>query len=277
MGDLGTDLELERVEEHRFRATLSRDWEIWGPMGGYVAALALRAAGADSPFPRPASFFCQYLRVGAFEPVDITVAVERAARTALAQRVVLSQAGRPFLSALVWSVGDVDGLEHHVGSPPAVPSAEELPAIEELVPDEPRPYPFWDNVEQRPVHFSSSWPPPDPLPPVWQCWTRLRPTSTFADPWLDAARSVILIDVQGWPAAHHHHAWREPPYIAPSLDLYVSFHEPAPADPWLLADGYSPVGGDGLIGWTGRLWSSTGRLAASGGGQLLCRRVDPSR
>ena len=26
-----------------YRAVLSKDWEIWGPMGGYVAAVALRA------------------------------------------------------------------------------------------------------------------------------------------------------------------------------------------------------------------------------------------
>ena len=51
-------------------ATLSADWEIWGPCGGYVAALALRAAGAESPFARPASFFCHYLSVAAFAPVD---------------------------------------------------------------------------------------------------------------------------------------------------------------------------------------------------------------
>jgi acyl-CoA thioesterase-2 len=277
VGDLETDTALERVDEHRFRASLSPAWEIWGPMGGYVAALALRAAGAASPFTRPASFFCQYLRVAAFAPVDLTVSVEREARAALAQRVELSQAGRPILSARVWSVDAVDGLEHHVAPPPDVPSADQLPSMEALRPDTPPPFPFWDNVETRPVQFSGAWPPPAALPPVWQQWARLRPTATFADPWVDAARSVILVDVQGWPAAHQHHAWHEPPFIAPNLDLYVAFHEPAPADPWLLTDGHAPVAGDGLIGWTGRLWSSGGRLVASGGGQLLCRRVDGSR
>ena len=50
-----------------------RDWEIWGPCGGYVAAIALRAAGAESPFARPASFFCHYLSVADFAPVDLVV------------------------------------------------------------------------------------------------------------------------------------------------------------------------------------------------------------
>ena len=88
------------------------DWEIWGPCGGYVAAIALRAAGAESPFARPASFFCHYLSVAAFAPVDLVVTPLRAGRTVLAQRVEMSQEGRPVLQAMVWSVGDVEGLEH---------------------------------------------------------------------------------------------------------------------------------------------------------------------
>jgi hypothetical protein len=45
-------------DTHRFTAMVHDDWEIWGPEGGYVAAIALRAAGAASPLARSASFFC---------------------------------------------------------------------------------------------------------------------------------------------------------------------------------------------------------------------------
>jgi acyl-CoA thioesterase-2 len=242
-------------------------------MGGYVAAVALRAAGESSPFSRPASFFCHYLGVAAFDAVDVEVSPLRSGRTACSQRVSLSQQGRPILEAMVWSTGDVEGLEHHVAQAPDVPPPEELPAVEELLADQPPPFAFWSNVESRPVEFERTWPPPDPRPPVWRSWARFRPTSTFKDPWVDAARSVVLIDVQSWPSASRHHAWRQPAYIAPSLDLYVSFHEPAPEEAWLLADGYSPAAADGLIGWTGRLWTPSGRLVAAGGGQALCRPV----
>src|SRR4051812_43115549 len=61
MGDLGIDTEVRAVGDGRYEATLSREWEIWGPMGGYVAAFALRAAGASSPFDRPATFSCHFL------------------------------------------------------------------------------------------------------------------------------------------------------------------------------------------------------------------------
>ena len=56
MGNLADDSVVERVDDGRYTAKLSSDWEIWGPMGGYVAAVALRAAGAESPFSRPAAF-----------------------------------------------------------------------------------------------------------------------------------------------------------------------------------------------------------------------------
>jgi acyl-CoA thioesterase II len=276
VGDLDVDTAIEPVDSTRFRASVRRDWEIWGPMGGYVAALALRAAGALSPFARPASFACQYLRVAAFEPVELEVTLERTARTACAQRVAVTQAGRPILSAQVWSVATGPGLEHHQTRAPTVPDPEDLLPMEALAPNAPRPYPFWDNVESRPVDFEPVWPPAAALAPIWRSWARLRPTATFDDPWLDAARCVILLDVQSWPAAHRHHAWRDPPFIAPSLDLYVAFHEPAREEPWLLADGHAPTAADGLIGWTGRLWSRAGRLVASGGGQLLCRSTGPA-
>jgi acyl-CoA thioesterase-2 len=245
-------------------------------MGGYVAAIALRAAGLESPFARPASFFCHYLGVGAFEDVALTVTVLRQARTAAAHRVVVTQGERPILDALVWSVGEVEGLEHHPVAP-AVPLPATLPSFEDLFEEgSGPPFPFWNNVEGRPLNVIMDWPPREPLEPVWRQWSRFRPRATFEDPWVDAARSVILIDVQSWPSGSRPHVYLEPSFIAPSLDLYVAFCEPAPEEEWLLCDGYSPSASDGLMGWTGQLWARDGRLVAYGGGQGLFRRVPPS-
>ena len=273
VGDLSADTRIEQCGPGRYSATLSRDWEIWGPMGGYVAALAMRSAGASSPFQRPASFFCHYLGVAAFDRVELRVTTLRAARSALSQRVSVTQGDRAILEATVWSVDENDGLEHDEYSPPDVPSPEDLHSRDEL--SAASTFAFWDNVEMKPVRFAEEWPPSGPLPPVWQAWCRFRPVPTFEDdPWLDACRSLILADVQSWPANSQHHAWREPHgFIAPSLDLYVAFHRPAPREEWLLADGYAPVSRGGMFGWTGRIWTPTGTLVASGGGQALYRRV----
>jgi hypothetical protein len=56
------------VEERRtLLGAIVADWEIWGPNGGYVAAIALRAAGAATHLRRPASFACHFLSVGEFD------------------------------------------------------------------------------------------------------------------------------------------------------------------------------------------------------------------
>ena len=278
MGNLDADTAVERVDDNSFRAKLSAEWEIWGPMGGYVASVALRAVAEVSEFARPASFFCQYLGVAAFDNVDITVTALRTARTAAAHRAHMTQDGKPILEATVWSVGEVEGLEHDVSEPPAVPAVADLKPIPELLAEagiENRGpgFPFWNNVDVRPVEFRADWPPPGPLPPVFQEWCRFVPVSTFSDPWVDACRSLILVDVQSWPSASKPHAWAPMAYYAPSLDLYVAFHDPQPDSEWLLCDGHAPVAAHGLMGWNGRLWSAGGALVASGSGQALCRRA----
>jgi acyl-CoA thioesterase-2 len=283
MGDLRHDTEVQFVEERadgarRYSAKLSRDWEIWGPMGGYVASVALRAAGAASPFARPASFFCQYLGVAAFDDVTVDVTPLRTAKTALAQRVEVRQGQRPILEATVWSVGDVDGLEHDVteAGRPAVPPPSELPNLIDLLSDEEReqgpPYSFWTNLESKPVAWTRDRPPV--ADPVWREWVRFIPAATFDDPWVDACRALIVIDVQSWPSASRAHEWGHG-FIAPSLDLYVAFHHPRPQSEWLLADGAGPIARDGLMAWNGRMWAEDGTLVASGTGQLLCRRMPP--
>jgi len=274
VGDLATDTAVEPTGEGLFRATVSVDWEIWGPMGGYVAAIALRAAGAASPHPHPAAFSCHYLGVARFEPVDVRVETRRSGRAATSQRVEISQDGRAILDAMVWSVGDGEGLEHDETVAPEVGGPEEVPSIQELLPEDAvPPFPFWNNLDAKPVDFELEWPPDGPRPARWREWLRFVPTATYDDPWVDAARVVILVDLPSWPSAHRPHAWKQPRFTAPTLDLNVVFHRPTIAEPWLLCDGEAPVSTGGLFGWTARVWSPSGRLHASGGGQCIYRRL----
>ena len=74
--DGGSDLEQATyldVENGRYRAQLSKDWGIWGPNGGYLAAIALRAAGEVANIQRPASFYCHFLSSPSFDTVELTV------------------------------------------------------------------------------------------------------------------------------------------------------------------------------------------------------------
>lgn len=273
VGDLAADTAVEPAGDGRYRAVLSDDWEIWGPMGGYVAAVALRAAGAASSFARPAAFSCHYLGVAAFDGVDIDVTPLRVARSAASHRVTITQGERPIMEALTWSVAEVDGLVHDVAVAPDVPGPGELRSAEELAEGQEPPFPFWLNFDTRPLDWVAEWPPAGPLEPRWRNWMRFAQWKAGAEPWLDAARLLLLADLPSWPSANRPHAWQQPPFIAPTLDLQVTFHRLVPDEPWLLVEGTSPVAADGLIGFTSRLWTTTGALVASGSGQTLCRRV----
>jgi acyl-CoA thioesterase-2 len=274
MGNLAADTAIERVDEHRYRATLNKDWEIWGPMGGYIASYALRAIGDEAPFPRPASFSCHYLSVAAFQDIDIVVTPLRTSRVAGSYRAEILQGDRRILEATAWSIAEgVEALEHDDAVAPDVAGPDGLKSIAEYFADEPDdpgpPFPFWNNFECRPLDFRREWPPTEPLDPVWQQWIRFL-EGDYSDPWVDACRALVLVDVQSWPAASRPHMYKQQPIYAPSLDLYVALHRATPSE-WLLTDGYSAVGDGGLLGWTGRLWDADRKLVASGGGQLLCR------
>jgi acyl-CoA thioesterase-2 len=260
----------------RFTADVSPDWAIWGPNGGYIASLALRAAGVVTGRARPVSIVGHILGVAAFAPVDVEVTVLRTSRFASSARVVLAQAGRPVVEALVWGI-DPGGaaLDHDAVPVPQVPPPEDVPSRAErlaAVPDDLRPpdMAFFHNLDQRQLEWSDSWPPAGPLEPTVRWWTRFVPTARFDDPWVDACRPLILVDTMGWPAASMAHAWQGPSAVAVTVDLSVRFHRPAD-DEWLLAEATAPLAAGGLVPATGRVWDRSGALLASGGQTMMCR------
>src|SRR5712692_1957216 len=106
MADFLEDTGIERIpgEPDRYRAELSPKWAVWGPNGGYVAAIALRAAMARTRAARPASFHCHFLAVGEFAPVDVRVAVVGGGKRAESLRVEIMQQERLLLAATIWMV-----------------------------------------------------------------------------------------------------------------------------------------------------------------------------
>jgi acyl-CoA thioesterase len=270
MGSLDRDTKLDGGDG-RYGVAISPDWKIWGPNGGYMAALALRAATTASRFRRPASFACHFLSVGAFEAATIAVTPLRSARTAESLRATIEQQGRVLLDAQVWTVADGAGLEHDFAPMPDVRGPAQLDPFEKLEGFERRStFPFWDNLEGRPT----DWVPPSqwkPGAPQLRCWYRFRPDARFDEPALDAARALLLIDTLSWPAACRAHKEAENPWMAPSLDLVARFHRAPPYSEWLLVEARADVATEGLIGFHNRVWDETGRVVASGGGQLLCR------
>ena len=272
MGDFVADTCVEYREcseglGSRYRAVLSPAWDVWGPLGGYLAAIAMRALGAASELPRPASFQCLFLSVARFGEVDLEVVSLRRGRRSQALAVSMTQLGRPILTAWGWTVDvGLPGLEHAHGAMPEMPPAAALRSFSELADDFDTWSPVWRAIDGRPLVWSDA-----PAPPLWHCWMRLVETPDLSDPFLEAARILLWLDLMMWNAAARPHLPWPPAYVAPNLDLAANFHAAAPREEWLLCDAAAPVGREGLLGCNGRVWSPDGRLLASGTSTLFCR------
>jgi len=266
MADFLSDTRVEPTgAPGRFSASLSPEWAVWGPNGGYVAAIALRAAMAQSRLPRPASFHCHFLAVGEFAPVEIAVESLGGGKRAESLRVDVVQGDRRLLAATAWMIDDgLLGFEHDVAVRPDVAPPDALRGYQELAEDYPQWYPIWRSIEGRPLRWRE--PPGEPR---WHTWMRFTETE-IADREGDAARQLLWLDFPSWNATTSAHPWPFR-YLTPNLDLHVQFHRFDPDLEWHLAEGYVPLATDGLTGCVARLWTEDGRLLATAASKHLCR------
>ena len=278
MGDFSHDTTLTRTGEGEWSRVVHPDWVIWGPNGGYMSALAMRAAGEVAQRPRPANVAVHFLGVASLdEPVVITAAPQRVARNATSVRVDIAQRGKPMLAAMVWAIdGELPGLRHESVTAPTVPHWSGSPTVAERFAEAGREYvpnyAFWGNFEQRPATWIPDWEGRADLPPEYHEWLRFEPTATFDDAWLEAARLLLLVDLGGWPATCQRHNQSE--IIAPNIDVSCEFHS-LDATAWLLLHGRADLAGEGLVATRQQVWSDDGRLLASGISHLLCKSVAP--
>jgi acyl-CoA thioesterase-2 len=273
VGDLAKDTAVHG-ENGRYRATVSGDWEIWGPMGGYVAAIALRAAAEEAPPGlEPASFTCQFLSPARFEDVDINVSVRRASRRAAAITAHITQNDAPILDAQVWFATTSDVVRHDYAKPHPHGHPDDHRSISEYEPDGPT-FPFWNNFDAKPLYWVEDWDAFPGADPEWSEWVKFLPASTFDEPVLEAARLLLLGDLPSFPAAVRAHPGPRT-FVSPSLDLAVQFHRLDDLGEWLLVQGVSPIAERGVMAFRSDVWTADGRQAASGSGQLLLRAVPP--
>lgn len=257
--------------EAGLRAEISDKWEVWGPNGGYLAAIALRAAALGcGEGHRPAGISCQYLARGLFGGAALHVETLRAARNATCLAVEMVQDGRRTLTAQVWTVlaPAGQGPDYCELRMPDVPPPEDLdppPAAAVTMK-------FWRNFDLR-IASPAVAGHPDPRGARMDRWIRFRDFEPTDDPFLAQARALLLIDTMLWPA-HWARSAAELGYLAPSLDVSVWFQEDSRDADWLLIEAAAPQAGAGLIHGHGRVWTRDGRLVASGGSNLL---VMPAR
>jgi acyl-CoA thioesterase len=119
--------------EDGLRASFDAEWNIWGPVGGYVAAIALRAVGAVAPAGhRPVTLSCLFVSRGDNGPVDIKVDPIKAGSTAF-WSVALTQSGKTVLRAQMCTTTKVEGPEKIDCVAPDVRTPDELePFVDQL-------------------------------------------------------------------------------------------------------------------------------------------------
>ncbi|MDP9180185.1 MAG: thioesterase family protein [Chloroflexota bacterium] len=267
LGDLEFDTRLSGGNG-RYTTTLSEDWAIWGPNGGYLAAVALRAAGMAEAIKRPVSIACHFLGVARFEPVDVEVRAVQSGRRAESLHVAITQGERAILQA---SCAQLPGVEHNFPRMPEAPPPSQLKSFLDHWPDPPDSVPFWQNIDLRIIYPERIFDREHAHDANVPEWYRYQRRDTFDDPFVDAASAVILMDTIAWPAGANPYPPSTRTYQAVNLDVVAWFYEPE--SPWLLCDYDAPLATGGLVAGRGLIWSEDGRLVAMGGAQLFCIQV----
>jgi acyl-CoA thioesterase II len=264
MGRLDEDTKLV-ARDNVFEARIPAEWRSLAPSGGFLAALALRGAGERAKVRRPVSFSCVFVAAPSMDALlTLDVTTLKTGKRSEVFRVSMTQLGRPILDAHVWTCDEGPGIVHDEAPAPHVPAPEELRTMDELPPEERHPTsPFWTNIEERRHEWSMG-----ERPTRVQGWFAFRPQKTFDDPFVDAARPVILLDALVYGAAMGPHPRKL--VLAASLDVNVHFHRSTwPLSPYVYAEVEAPIATCGRIGGTGRVWDADGRLVASGSSQML--------
>lgn len=260
MGALQRDTALEG-DGPSFKGRLASNWEIWGPNGGYMAAVALRAVGRLAPpGHRPLSLSCQYLSRARSDEVDVEVETLREGKVSTCFAVRVLQDGAVLLQAQVWTTASSDGPESAVWRMPDRKPPEDLIVMESSAP-------FMQNFDGR---FVLPHTVPDPQGEVFESWMRFRGFESGGDPFVDKGRALVWIDAGSWPA--HVRAKEKPDYMAASLELSAWFHEPSEEDDWLFVQAMAAHASRGVITGHVKLWTQDGRLAASGISNMICRK-----
>lgn len=261
-----------RERDGALLARIDDRWDIWGPNGGYLAAIALRAAGRHAAAgQRPAGISCQYLRRGRFGEARIEVETLKSGRNASCFGVTMLQEGERTLTAQVWTMADGPGSgpDYRELAMPNVPPPEALKPPRA----DPGGFSFWSNFDRRYASRERHG-LPNPDGARTTRWVRFHGWEPGGDRFLADARALLLIDTLLWPAHWSRRAERLD-YVGPSLDVSVWFHASSAADEWLLADTAAPSAADGLVYGEGRVWARDGRLLASGASNMMVMPLRP--
>lgn len=234
----------------RFTTQLPEEWSaLVGIHGGYLTALAVRAAGLVVPDWDARTLTTSFLRAARPGPAELRVSELRRTRSISTVLVELAQDGRTLTTTRLTLVAQQDGIEWRPFEP--IP----LPPLDECVPIEPR---------EPSAHFE-------------RAQGRLDPSSL---PFTDGPRAIVSGYLRPLEARPIDAAWLamasdwfpppafvrlEPPLGGISVDLTTHVHAALPAladDEWLTAAFEITTSAGGIATEHGRIATTDGHLLA---------------
>ena len=253
MSKFDRDTRLSEINPGVFEGHVNRDWWIvFGPNGGFLAAMFVKAMGAavDDHRRVPRSLTIHYTAAPKEGSVRIATNVERRGRSLTTMNGRMEQDGRLIaLGIAAYSAPRAPLVEFSHAPPPALPPPEEVPVAEQqrALP------PFTRQWEVRPAVGIRPFTGAD-VDAVTGGW--IRPLDEHP---IDAALVAQLADA--WiPAVFVRMTQPDP---VPTIDLTIHFRAdlPLPAD-YVVSVFESRVSAGGFVEEDGMIWSRDGRLLA---------------
>ena len=250
---------------------VSGEWSLRKPVSGYLASIALRAAGHSGFKGRPVSASFDFTGTPAAGPIELSVKVLSSSAAKECVEVTMTQKRELILSARIWSVGALSGLEHDFEHAPSVAHPEYYPSIADLakVDHFGDLLPVFHVLEERPVDWNSprKW---RRTAPQQTAWFRYPGANGHDDAYLSAARCLVPMSIMpAFAAMMPHDVWNtNTPQFAATTRLAVNFLGSKRSD-WILVRGDAAVAGGGLISGTAKAWGEDGKPLATGITQLV--------
>jgi acyl-coenzyme A thioesterase PaaI-like protein len=246
---------VRRAEGGGVTAVLDPGWDVGGNVlnGGYLLAVAARAAVLDSPHPHPVALAASYLRATGPGPVTLDVLPGPAGRTLAHATVTLRGPDGPSLAVQATTATLGDDAPLWCAPPPDAAPVERCLASDGTVAGRPtKEVGLRHRVETRLDPATAGWLDGRPSgEPVLRAWVRL---ADGAEP--DPFSLVLFADVlppTSWAMGRY--GW------APTVQLQVLVRA-LPAPGWCLVEARANEVAGGWLDEDYRIWDATGRLVA---------------
>jgi acyl-coenzyme A thioesterase PaaI-like protein len=238
-------------------AVLDPGWDVGSGIlnGGYLLAVAARAAALDSPHPHPVAVSASYLRATGPGPATLTVTPGPAGRTLAHSGVVLRDASGPTLAVQATTATLTGEPPVYADPPPRVPPVAECLPADGGGDLGGRPVPevgLRRQVQTRLDPATAGWAVGRPSgEPVMRGWVRFT-DGAAPDPFALILFADVLpptswgLGLFGW---------------SPTVQLQVLVRA-LPAPGWCLVESRASEVAGGWLDENYRIWDSTGRLVA---------------